>query len=193
MLERLADRAAHRTRDRSRRHPPPQPRSRRGHALQDADRADLRLRRFSQGLCARVGDCRLRRLRATPARGRARAGGCAASVSPAMSNRRASRPRALPARSARAPDSSRPRRSGCNRMAAVRAHARHPQSRPGTRHHLRADPALAAGRSARKHRDQSKATPMPCRTAPARSARARSRSAAARSIAPPTRSSPRAS
>ena len=48
--------------------------SRRGHAVQDADRADLRLRRLPEGLCARARDRRLRRLRQSAARRRPRSG-----------------------------------------------------------------------------------------------------------------------
>ena len=61
VLERLADRAAAELCDRSRRDPPAQSHPRLGHALQDADRADLRLRRFSQSLRARAGHGRLSR------------------------------------------------------------------------------------------------------------------------------------
>ena len=81
-------------------------------------------------------------------------------------------------------------RIGAGRRGARRA--RHPQSRPGPCHHLRADHCVAARRAGRKRSRSSRATPAKCRRAPAPSARARSRSAARRSTAPPTRSSPRA-
>ena len=44
-------------------------------------------------------------------------------------------------------------RSACEPDGAVRA-ARHPQSRPGPRHHVRADPLVAARRAGRQDRDR---------------------------------------
>ena len=171
-------------RPRPRRDPPAQSRAGRGHAVQDADRPDLRLRRFPEGVRARCSSSRTttgfaeRRAAAERARQAARLRHGAA-----MSNPPASRRRALPPRSARAPASSRRRTSGCSRTAACRrcsaptttARATPPPSR---RSSLR-------GSACRWRRSRSsRATPTRCRTAPARSARARSRSAARRSTAP---------
>ena len=90
-----------RARPRSRRNPPAQSRAGRRHALQDADRADLRLRRFPEGVRARARDLPTTRLCQAPRAGRASAAGCAASASRATWNPPASRRRALPALGAR--------------------------------------------------------------------------------------------
>ena len=144
-----------RARHRPRGDPAAQSRAGRGHALQDADRADLRLRQFSEGVFA--ARSRLPTTRASP------------SARPAASraNAEASRLRhgllcgILRRRAvalcrgawARASASSRrridPRAARRQRAGA----ARHPQSRPGPRHDLRADHRVAARRADGEHRD----------------------------------------
>ena len=83
-------------------------------------------------------------------------------------------------------DPRRARRRGARR-------ARHPQSRPGPRHHLRADPVVAARRADRADRDhRGRHRRGAVRHRHVRLALDRGRRLA-RSIAPATRSSPRAS
>ena len=163
-----------------------------GHAVQDADRPDLRLRRFSQSLRARAGDGRLRGLRATRARQPARR--------PAARHRHGLLCRVLRRRAValcrRAWRAHRVFRGGSDPRAARRRHpgaARHPQSRPRPRDDA-SRKFSARGSAFRSTGSRSwKAIPISFLTGPARSARARSRSAARRLIALPTRSSPRRS
>ena len=178
-------------RPRPRRDPAAQSHSARRDALQDADRADLRLRRFPEDLRARARDRRLRRLRQAarrrpPARAAARhrhgllrrvLGRRAVAL-----RRRARRARRL-LRGGLDPRGAGRQRARCS-APTITARATPPRSRRSCRRG-------SACRS--KGSRSSRATPTRCRTAPAPSARARSRSAAPRSIAPPTRSSPRAS
>ena len=102
-----------RARHRSRRDPPPQPHSALGDAVQDAGRADLRLRRFPEGL-ARARACRF------PGYAKKRSRPAAASASRATSNPPAWRRRASPARWARASASTRRRRCASRPTAASR-------------------------------------------------------------------------
>ena len=186
VLERLADEAARELGDRPRRDPPAQSRSGRGDALQDADRADLRLRQFSQGVLARCwrsptikGFAQAPQAAARAAR-KLRGFGIACYVE--SSGVAPSRlPAALGAR------------VGFFEAAQIRVQPDGSvQALLGTHNHgqghattLRAD-HLRRGSACRWQASRSsKATPIRCRTARARSARAPSRSAARRSTAPP--------
>ena len=172
-----------RARDRPRRDPAAQSRAGRGHALQDADRSDLRLRKFPEVFSRAARSCRLRRLCQTPAREPHARGSPAASASPAMSKSSGVAPSRLPAALGA--------RVGFFEAASIRVQPDGSvQALLGTHNHgqghattfaqiiaSRLGVPMATSRS-------SKATPTRCRTAPARSARARSRSAARRSTAP---------
>ena len=93
-------------RHRSRRDTQAQPHPGAGHALQDADRPDLRLRRLSESVLARPGARRLSRLRQAADRLPPSAECCAVSASHATWNHRAWRRRGSPGNSARVPASS---------------------------------------------------------------------------------------
>ena len=139
VLERLADRAAAQARPRPRRDPPAQPHPADRDAVQDADRSDLRLRRLPENLRTRAR--RSPTMTASPSG--ARRGGAAR---PAARHRHGLLCRILGCRAfALCRRARRPRRLLRGRIHPHRAgrrgarHARHPQSRPGPRHHLRAD------------------------------------------------------
>ena len=183
-----------RARHRSRRDPPAQSDSGAGHAVQDADRPDLRLRRLPEGLRARARARRLRGLRQAPrgrgARdGRLRGIGIACYVE--SSGVAPSRFAGAARRACRASSKSAAIRVEAGRQRA--GDARHPQSRPGPRNQLRADPLVAARRAAREDRDRRRRHRRgPVRHRHLRLALDRGRRLGARS-APPSRSSPRAS
>ncbi len=129
--------------------PPPQPRARVRHAVQDADRTDLRLRRLSAHLRARARARRLRRIRrASRDRVRARR--------PARRRHRVLR-RVVRRRPVEARRGARRARGvlrvggGARRLDRRGAGvARHAQPRAGSRHHVRAGPRLAPRHAARE-------------------------------------------
>ena len=110
-----------RARHRSRRDPAAQSRAGRGHALQDADRADLRLRQLSEGVFAARRDRRLQGLRQAAGRAAARTQKAARLRHRLLCG--VIRRRAVAHGSgawARASASSRRRRSACSTTAACR-------------------------------------------------------------------------
>ena len=156
------------------------------HAVQDADRADLRLRRFPEDVRARAGDRRLRRLRQAPRRGRPPRQAarhrhgllCRILGRRAVALRRHARRARRLLRGGIASASSPTARCAPRSAPTITARATPPPLRRSSRR----------GSACRSRRSRSsRATPTRCRTAPAPSARARSRSAARRSTAPPSK------
>ena len=170
LIERVGRCGGARTRHRAGRAAPAQFHQAEGDALHDADRQDLRLRRFRRHHGARAGDRRLGRLQQARRAIEARR--------PAARHRACDLYRSL--RRQRAGNRDRAARPRRRRHRADR----HAIDRAGPRHLLCADRRRQARSCRRRKCAWCRATPTRSRPAPAPAARARSRSAASRSIAP---------